>query len=204
MSSRRVTSRRGTSKPTARKTSNATPKVPAWMLLLTGFATGFFVKSLIDLTPSAVDVPIAKVESGGQGSTPDEPDPVFDFYTLLPETEVVLPDLEATSVTRTPPLNASGSGAAVSVPAPGPQPAATSHARYLLQAGSFRSEKDAERLRANLILSGLSPRISKVSVNGGETWHRVQIGPFDDQGSLDNARSVLAGQKIDSLLLRLK
>ena len=204
MSSRRATSRRGASKSTARKTSSASPKVPAWMLLLTGFATGFFVKSLIDLTPSAVDVPVVKVESESQGSTTGEPNPVFDFYTLLPETEVVLPDLEAAPVTRKAPSPASESKTTASAPTSDPKKAVTSHARYLLQAGSFRSEKDAERLRANLILSGLSPKISKVSVNGGETWHRVQIGPFDDQGSLDNARSVLAEQKIDSLLLRLK
>ena len=147
---------------------------------------------------------MVKVGAGIQGSTSDEPDPVFDFYTLLPEAEVVLPDLEAISVTGTTPASISGSKPGVSVSAPGLEPTVTGHTRYLLQAGSFRSEKDAERLRANLILSGLSPRISKVSVNGGETWHRVQIGPFDDQGSLDNARSILAEQKIDSLLLRLK
>ena len=203
MSARRATSRRGASKAAVQKTTSGKPKVPVWMLLLTGFACGFFVKSLIDLTPSAIDVPIASQEAAGQSLSSDEPNPVFDFYTLLPETEVVLSDLEATPVAATRPASRPDT-TATRKPAPAVSTPSADHARYLLQAGSFRSEKDAERLRANLILSGLSPKVSKVNVNGGETWHRVQIGPFDDQDSLDNARAILAEQKIDSLLLRLK
>ncbi|AMO57899.1 hypothetical protein GZ77_12535 [Endozoicomonas montiporae] len=196
MSAQRATSRRGASKGSTRKSSSGKPKVPGWLFLVTGFALGFFVASLISLTPSAIDVPVPQREDGKASAKNSEPNPVFDFYTLLPETEVVLPEPEATPVTRPAPKPAATTRAPATKPA--------EHNRYLLQAGSFRSEKDADRLRATLILSGLTPRISKVNVAGGETWHRVQIGPFDDQGSLDNARRILAEQKIDSLLLKLK
>ena len=200
MSAQRATSRRGASKGSARKSSNGKPKVPGWLFLVTGFALGFFVASLINLTPSAIDIPMPERAGGHSSSESSEPNPVFDFYTLLPESEVVLPEPEATPVVKPAPKPAVQSK--TSTPATAQK--SKGHNRYLLQAGSFRSEKDAERLRANLILSGLSPRISKVNVGGGETWHRVQIGPFDDQGSLDNARRILAEQKIDSLLLKLK
>ena len=206
MSAQRATSRRGASKGNARKSSSGKPKVPGWLFLVTGFALGFFVASLIDLTPSAIDVPVPQRSDGaapGKNSgKSSEPNPVFDFYTLLPESEVILPEPEATPVTRSAPQPATQGKPATTSRTSAPKPA--EHNRYLLQAGSFRSEKDAERLRATLILSGLTPRISKVDVAGGETWHRVQIGPFDDQGSLDNARRILAEQKIDSLLLKLK
>ncbi|MET4695832.1 SPOR domain-containing protein [Endozoicomonas lisbonensis] len=202
MSAQRATSRRGASKGNARKSSSGKPKVPGWLFLVTGFALGFFVASLINLTPSAIDVPVPQRPDGKASEQGSEPNPVFDFYTLLPESEVVLPEPEVTPLTRSAPQPAAQGKPATTTRTPAPKPA--EHNRYLLQAGSFRSEKDAERLRANLILSGLTPRISKVNVAGGETWHRVQIGPFDDQGSLDNARRILAEQKIDSLLLKLK
>ena len=205
MSAQRATSRRGASKGSARKSNTGKPKVPGWLFLVTGFALGFFVASLINLTPSAIEIPVREPAADNTSGKSAEPNPVFDFYTLLPESEVVLPEPKATPVIKPAPKPAV-SQAQPEKPAPKARQSqlAREHNRYLLQAGSFRSEKDAERLRATLILSGLSPRISKVNVGGGETWHRVQIGPFDDQGSLDNARRVLAEQKIDSLLLKLK
>lgn len=200
MSAQRATSRRGASKASAKKTSNGKPKVPGWLFLVTGFALGFFVSSLIKLTPSAIDVPLPENPSSGVLSKNSEPNPVFDFYTLLPESEVILPEPVASPVVKSAPKSAGQPKKTT----PAVTAKVATHARYLLQAGSFRSEKDAERLRALLLLSGLSPKISKVNVGGGETWHRVQIGPFDDQGSLDKARNILAEQKIDSLLLKLK
>ena len=163
-----------------------------WVWLLAGLMIGVFIAFLAGLTPSVKDVRSLadQASTTAQSEPKKEHQPVFDFYTLLPETEatVVAPE-------RTP---------AKEVAKTSPPVLSESAKKYLLQAGSFRSYKDAEHLRAKLLLEGLSPRIEKVSVGGGEIWHRVQLGPFSDSDSMNKARRVLVSQNIDSLLLQLK
>ena len=103
----------------------------------------------------------------------------FDFYTLLPEREVVVPK-------GTPP--ASENSAQESV-------------RYLLQAGSFRRSEDADRLRAKLLLLGLEATTQPVT-SSGSTWHRVLVGPFESRSNMSAARATLIHEGIDTLLLK--
>ena len=203
MTSRSNNSRRGASKSTTAGKS-AGVSLPKWAWLLAGLVIGVFAAFLAGLTPSAKDVRTVaeQVRSSSGDDQKQDNQPVFDFYTLLPESEVTVsiaePELKAEPAT-------------VSAKTPGSKPdqkpaatAAVSSKKYLLQAGSFRSARDAERLRAQLLLEGLTPRVEKVSVGAGETWHRVQLGPFADRASLQNAQEVLASKNIDSLLLQLK
>ncbi|MGB1271593.1 MAG: SPOR domain-containing protein, partial [Endozoicomonas sp.] len=128
----------------------------------------------------------------------------FDFYTLLPESEVTLPMAEPSS-RPAPEKQADRSGANDKKgDTKGSVSSSGVPRKYLLQAGSFRNAQDADRLRAQLLLQGLNPKVEKVNVGSGETWHRVQLGPFIDRSSLHNAQQVLASQNIDSLLLQLK
>ncbi|TXS92678.1 sporulation protein [Parahaliea aestuarii] len=111
------------------------------------------------------------------------PKPRFDFYTVLPEQTI---DVEVE-------------------PAEVAQPRATTTANskevYLLQAGSFRQREDADRRRAELLLLGLEPRIEESSADNGR-WFRVFVGPFDSRSKMAKARSLTAGQDIDTLLLK--
>ncbi|WP_419834012.1 SPOR domain-containing protein [Endozoicomonas atrinae] len=197
MTSRSNNSRRGASKSKTTGKS-AGVSLPNWAWLLAGLVIGVFAAFLAGLTPSAKDVRTVaeQVKSSSGDDKKTDHQPVFDFYTLLPESEVTVSIAEPAAVaTKTQSSK------------PDQKPAATATSKpkkYLLQAGSFRSAKDAERLRAQLLLEGLAPRVEKVSVGGGETWHRVQLGPFADRVSLQSAQKVLASQNIDSLLLQLK
>ena len=56
-----------------------------------------------------------------------------------------------------------------------PQPAV----RYYLQAGSFRRFEDADRVKAQLALLGVVAGVQRVTINGGETWHRVRVGSYN-------------------------
>jgi len=47
--------------------------------------------------------------------------------------------------------------------------------RHSLQAGSFRSNKEADRRRAELLMLGFGAQIQTVSLSNGETYHRVVI-----------------------------
>ena len=195
--SSRPTSKRGASKAkreSGRKTGLSS--LPGWLWLVTGLAAGFFVAFLFRLSPNAVD---ARKVAGHpvQAEKTSDPAPVFDFYTLLPESEVNLPKTEPVAPGKKQVKKQTGND----------QKQANvkeNSARYLLQAGSFRSIKDADRLRAQLLLWGLSPRVEKVNVGSGESWHRVQIGPFEDKDSLYSAQKILAEHNVDSLLLKMR
>ncbi len=129
-----------------------------------------------DATP-----PAATADGGGT--------PRFEFYTLLPEKEIAIPDTELDRP------------AARATAAPS---AADGGARYLLQVGSFRKLEDADRLKARLAFLGLEAGIQTVSIDGTETWHRVRVGPYSGRAELDEARSRLKENRFDALLLKLK
>ena len=74
----------------------------------------------------------------------------------------------------------------------------------MLQVGSFRRFEDAERLKARLALLGVQAGIQKVTTGGGETWHRVRLGPYGDLNQLDRVRGRLKQNGISTLLVKMK
>ncbi len=123
---------------------------------------------------------------------PDAPTPdkqaeetYFEFYTLLPESEVIVPSHDEMVTTPS-------------------TPESTESITYMLQAGSFRNAADADRLRARLLLMGLEAKVQTVSVRQGETWHRVQVGPFKTTQTTQKAQTMLTNANIETLLLKLK
>jgi len=136
---------------------------------------------------------------------PPPPKPRFDFYTLLPEMEVIVPDEEVTPPPA-PPVHqpAAASKPAEQQPPARPAAAATPAETYLLQVGSFRNGEQAERFKAELALLGLETSIQKVTIDNKDTYHRVRVGPFHDSGSLNNARSRLSKQGIQSSVIKIK
>src|SRR5690606_6709904 len=90
----------------------------------------------------------------------------FDFYDILPQYEVVVPEVEV--VTRRS-LAAPGATPGATVAAPGATVAAPGS--YILQTGSFRSHNDADRMQASLALLGIESRIQKVTIDD-DVFHR--------------------------------
>jgi cell division protein FtsN len=109
----------------------------------------------------------------------EDPKPRFDFYTVLPSQT-----LDLTSDVEPPDLNGNAQSDL-----------------YVLQAGSFRAQKDADRRRGELVLLGLNPTIDQTEGDNG-AWYRVYLGPFESRSKMAQARSVTAQQSIDTLLLR--
>ena len=90
----------------------------------------------------------------------------------------------------------------VPAPEPGtPAEAPRSSEYYLLQAGSFRQQEDADRRRAELLLLGLEPTIRESTGDNGR-WFRVYLGPFETRSKMSRARSLAAAQNIDTLVLK--
>lgn len=110
----------------------------------------------------------------------------FDFYEMLPKYEVVIPEQDAR-----------GGAAPAVVAGPVEKPGA-----YILQAGSFRNFKDADRVRAMIALQGVESKVQKVTIDK-DTWHRVRVGPITNLQKLEDTRSKLRQAQIDALVIRV-
>lgn len=83
-----------------------------------------------------------------------------------------------------------------------PQEADTT--RFSLQAGSFKSQAEAERRKAKVALQGLPARVQQVTVKEGQVWYRVIVGPFKGKETSEKAQGSLRGDGIDSLMVKEK
>lgn len=115
---------------------------------------------------------------------PQLEEPRFDFYTILPEKEVVVPDYEQKTRTREESVGKAKSS------------------KYLLQAGSFRDFSEADKLRARLALMGIESRVEKAKV-GAVIWHRVKMGPYSRMSSVNTLKSRLRQNGIDVMVMEL-
>ena len=182
---------------------------PGWVWFVAGLLVGVFVSGLIWLkvTPSGPVFPkqasSAKLQAKESETVAkkdkkeaDTPKPRFDFYTILPEMEVVVPD----------PVSDSEPESSAAATAEEPTPTAHSSAGtsgYMLQMGSFRSHADADRLKASLALVGIQAEIQKVSIKDGDIYHRVRSGPYD-RVQVNRLRAKLRQNKISSLVIKYR
>lgn len=133
-------------------------------------------------TPVPASAVESRADSGGESRAPRD-EPRFAFYELLPEFEVVVPEVESRAATGPPPAE---------VEEPG---------RYVLQVGSFTTRADADGMKANLALLGIESRLQRVAIDE-EVFHRVRIGPLSDLDRINEIRAELQEAGIDSLLMR--
>jgi cell division protein FtsN len=135
------------------------------------------------IEPKTKPVPSAIIPPR-QDTIPVEPH--FDFYTILPSVEVVIPDHEIKTRIREEKIGA------------GDQTA-----KYIMQAGSFRDTPEAEELKAKLTTMGIESRIEKAQV-GEVMWYRVKVGPYAGMSSVMAIKSQLRSQGIDAIVLEFK
>jgi len=213
------------------------PALSPWIGVFAGLLIGLFVAFLVyiksqstprepvyvheTLPPPATSGEENAVEPAREdpAAPPSPPKPRFDFYTLLPEMEVVIPEEEITGNLKqtappvaapvvTPPVvdaappQPAAPAAKTSEPRPTPAPAPAGN--YFLQVGSFRSGEQAERFKAELGMMGMQTSIQKVTINNTDTYHRVRVGPFNTLDELDRTRQKLKKQGIDSTPIKVR
>ncbi|MEQ1485557.1 SPOR domain-containing protein [Methyloglobulus sp.] len=161
-----------------------------WMLI-TGLIIGFavflvYLKSpgLQKTAPLAKNQETAPATKSGKADTGDKVSakqeikdqkpqpPQFDFYTILPKKEMIVPDHEIKTRTRE------------------EQVGKNKKASYVIQAGSSQDFKDADQLKAKLALMGIESKIQKAKVES-VIWYRVKIGPYSQMGSVNTIMSRL-------------
>ncbi len=194
MAKARRTPRRGAS----RARSKPGRRIPAWLIAVCGAMVGLFAAFLFQLEPGRDTV---KRDNGSSRpaapaapAAPQKQSPSYDFYTLLPESEVLVPRASEPPPPPPPPPKP------VPEAQPKPESKPTATTQYFLQAGSFRQRSEADRVRAQIILMGLDVRLEDAKLANGETWHRVQVGPFSDPGRLAQAEQTLSGNGFSNLL----
>lgn len=169
-----------------------------------GAVAGAFVMGLLWLKLGGdlgnAPVPgVTKPKPSASVAKHDTPKPTFEFYTILPEMEVVIPDEE---------LMAPDAPEAAETRAKVEKPTQTQTdmdgSAYILQMGSFRRYEDADRMKARLALIGIEAEIQKVSINNRDTYHRVRSGPYQTQSQLNAVRRLAKQNNIASLVIKLK
>jgi cell division protein FtsN len=159
---------------------------------LGGLALGLFVAVVVYLTGQRPQAPVAEEQPlprAGKGEAvaatvdPEDAPSQYDFYEMLPKFEVVVPERER------------------DVRADLPSAPVSSPGVYVLQAGSYRSQPDAERMRSMLAKQGIEATVQRVQVDA-DVWHRVRIGPFRELKSLNDTRASLRKADIDVIVVR--
>lgn len=165
-----------------------------WRWLLVIIAAGMLTAYVLHLrsakppaTNIAANSPEVVVKQHKPKPVPksDKPyEPTFDFYTILPEQEVVVAEPEISTRKREESIGK------------------IQDARYVIQAGSFRSQQDAEKVRTRLATLGIAAKI-EAAKNGSTIWNRVKIGPLDSMTKVDSIRARLHDHGIDAVVLQL-
>ncbi|MBE0483175.1 MAG: SPOR domain-containing protein [Bacterioplanes sp.] len=165
-------------------------RIPKWVWITTPALVLAFIGFVLYLSsvPASQDLPSVKEqakrafqrENVPVAQQPEPPKMNFEFYRMLEQKKVEVPEVEVYRST--------------------PRDASTQY-EFRLQAGSFRSEQDAERMRAELLLEGLTAYRQPVEVNGNP-WHRVMVGPFTDRSAMSRAQDVLASKNISAMVVR--
>ena len=186
-----------TAKRTMHKESGRT--LP-WGPMLLSFAVGAFVMFLLHLKDNVPEDMAGNAVKQELQQKKQAVEPTFDFYTLLPEMEVVVESRNK------------GQQPVVSSPAEQQdQPNTASQPvmpeaidSYMIQVGSFKKLADADGFRAKLALLGIESKVQTVTIDDKDTWHRVQIGPIAGRTKADALQRQLQENAIDSLLLKAK
>jgi cell division protein FtsN len=183
-------------------TRRPNPKLTRWQdfglglgigLAVALFAYGYAHRDVLHPSPTPVAPPKPEVRkppaseapaASATRSPPITPSPRYDFYSMLPNFEVVVPEKERDVKRDLPTAKIDRPGA------------------YVLQAGSYRNETDAQRIAAQLNRSGIDAKVQRVSVDN-DVWHRVRIGPIKDLEQLNRLRRQLANADVDALVIRV-
>ncbi|GAB3484290.1 SPOR domain-containing protein [Marinomonas epiphytica] len=185
-----------TSRPRKGATRRSTPpprkKVAWWLWLLIPLIVALFAYGLSQLsqvkpepTPAPVPVSKPKVEKKPAPKKPvtTQKKDNFEFYQILQDSEIDTSHVDAYQST----------------------PREEQDFYYMIQAASFRDASDADRMRANLILSGLpETSIRETTGKDNRPWYRVVLGPYESRSLMNRAEDKLVSMDISSYSYKIK
>ena len=108
----------------------------------------------------------------------------FTFYELLPSQEVVIPREQVQTATG--------------------KASADDNGLYVIQVASYRTQQDADGLKAKLALLGVESRIEKVTIDNKDTYYRVRVGPEKSLASVHTIIARLDENGIQAMVVKVK
>ena len=189
-------------KPQSRRKGNHR-RIPLWMWLFVGILIGLGLSAGVLFWGKDKNLPFprpnltatAPAKPAPAPATPapaEKPKPHYDFYALLQGKETQVSDRELADKAK------SETTPAPEAPQPEPAPAPTRE-RYLLQAGAFKDQRDADSIKAQIALAGFQARVETVNVNGN-TLHRVRLGPYASAGEVEQVKRQLADNGVPNTM----
>lgn len=182
------------------KARRSIPELANFKILMFGILIGVFSTSLFVFIFSPTDITLKIPTSGSEASLSANniqaahlaelpvviQEPQFDFYSELtknvPESSPV-------------PVNT----ASVDLKS---QPKAIDS--YIIQAGPFRKNSEADSIRAKLMLNGFSgAKVEPLKLADGEIRHRIVMGPFKTEKQAQALQQQLKGIEIDTIVKTL-
>lgn len=136
---------------------------------------------VVQVAPASIPVAVsqsAPVAASAVGETKQH----FEFYKVLTDK----PDGAAQKTHEKPAATVKDNP-----PVPVKQPAASAKEKYYVQAGSFPSIDDAEKLKAKLALLGMEASVQTAVIPDRGTYHRVRLGPIIGSEELDRTLALL-------------
>ncbi|MGI9322180.1 MAG: SPOR domain-containing protein [Pseudomonadales bacterium] len=162
-----------------KKPAKAQQAMPRWTWFVTGFTSGAFVTFLGLLWYLQEPAAPAETDPVAAPSQARVEEDDWSFYEIFRRTEVpIVNEYESA-----------------------PDTVATGDHAWILQAGSFRRQDDADQLRGELILMGFDAGIQKSKVEG-ESWYRVLIGPLETESDKNSAQNKLAEEGIQFIAFK--
>lgn len=208
-----------TTRRSSRQKQRSGISIPGWLWGLGGLIAGFALSQYFQETAPPIATVVPKPAStqsassqgasnAGKSAEKEEARmPTFEFYTLLPESEVIAPKVDEADTTPKTAAVAdvveNDTAVKKSQTAPQTKPK-ENHGSYMLQAASFKNVADAQRLAGRLKDFGLLAKITEVKAQGNQTWHRVQVGPYQDTRELNRAQDLMVTQGIEPLMIKLQ
>ena len=148
--------------------------------------------------PGAQQVPSTGPKDGSER-------PRFEFYDLLPGEKGAKADKGGAHEKVLQPATKSIDALAKPTQdpkreAPAVRPAAKES--YLLQAGAFQNEGDAENLKAQIAFVGMEASVRSVNLPDKGTLYRVRLGPYKSLEEVNRIKAALSQNGINAAVVR--
>lgn len=114
----------------------------------------------------------------------------FEFYRVLPGMDDAR---KAADKAERPPEK---------TPVAKSEPAPRSTDRYVLQAGAFRTDADAENQKARLALLGYEALVQRATTAEGVEVFRVRVGPYTSVDEMNRIKSELSNKGVEVAVIK--